>query len=140
VIPVSIDWSDQYAQDISTFASDSSARSKHGSSEQKRGGRVAQRPVRRPITEIGLMSSAGQPSQAWRTGIEARARVTCLAPGKTPRRMRWYTPEGKAGIVAQQRQTARIEPADVAALTMLLASDDARMCTGHEYRIDAGWR
>ncbi len=29
---------------------------------------------------------------------------------------------------------------DVAALALFLASDDARMCTGHEYFVDAGWR
>ena len=26
------------------------------------------------------------------------------------------------------------------ALALFLASDDARMCTGHEYFVDAGWR
>lgn len=69
-------------------------------------------------------------------------RVTCVAPGnvKTPRQMKWYTPEGEAEIVAQQCLKSRIEPADVAALVLFLASDDARMCTGHEYWIDAGWR
>jgi len=34
----------------------------------------------------------------------------------------------------------RIEPLDVAALAMFLASDDARFITGHEYFVDAGWR
>jgi NAD(P)-dependent dehydrogenase (short-subunit alcohol dehydrogenase family) len=69
-------------------------------------------------------------------------RVVCIAPGnvKTPRQMKWYTPEGEAEIVGQQCLKGRIEPADVAALAMFLASDDARMCTGHEYWIDAGWR
>jgi hypothetical protein len=28
----------------------------------------------------------------------------------------------------------------VASLVLFLASDDAKMCTGHEYWIDAGWR
>jgi D-xylose 1-dehydrogenase len=69
-------------------------------------------------------------------------RVTCIAPGnvKTPRQMKWYTPEGEAEIVAAQCLKGRIEPADVAALVLFLASDDARFCTGHEYWIDAGWR
>jgi D-xylose 1-dehydrogenase len=69
-------------------------------------------------------------------------RVTCIAPGnvKTPRQMRWYTPEGEAEIVAAQCLKGRIEPADIAALVLFLASDDARFCTGHEYWIDAGWR
>lgn len=69
-------------------------------------------------------------------------RVTCVAPGnvKTPRQEKWYTPEGEADIVRQQCLKGRIEPRDVAALVMFLASDDARFCTGHEYWIDAGWR
>lgn len=69
-------------------------------------------------------------------------RVTCVTPGnvRTPRQKKWYTPEGEREIVAQQCLKGRIEPRDVAALVMFLASDDARFCTGHEYWIDAGWR
>jgi NAD(P)-dependent dehydrogenase (short-subunit alcohol dehydrogenase family) len=68
-------------------------------------------------------------------------RVVCVVPGnvRTPRQMRWYGPDEEARIVAQQCLNGRIEPADVAALVMFLASDDAAMCTGHEYWIDAGW-
>lgn len=69
-------------------------------------------------------------------------RVACIVPGnvKTPRQMKWYTPEGEAEIVAAQCLKGRIEPVDVAALAMFLASDDARFITGHEYFVDAGWR
>lgn len=69
-------------------------------------------------------------------------RVTTIVPGnvQTPRQEKWYTPEGEAEIVAAQCLDARIQPADVAALALFLASDDARMCTGHEYFVDAGWR
>jgi NAD(P)-dependent dehydrogenase (short-subunit alcohol dehydrogenase family) len=69
-------------------------------------------------------------------------RVACIVPGnvKTPRQMKWYTPEGEAEIVAAQCLKGRIEPRDVAALAMFLASDDARYITGHEYFVDAGWR
>lgn len=68
-------------------------------------------------------------------------RVTCVVPGnvKTPRQMKWYTPEGEKEIVDAQCLKGRLVPADVAALVMFLASDDARLCTGHEYWIDAGW-
>ena len=68
-------------------------------------------------------------------------RVTTVVPGnvKTPRQMKWYTPEGEAEIVALQCLKARILPQHVASLVLFLASDDARMCTGHEYWIDAGW-
>jgi NAD(P)-dependent dehydrogenase (short-subunit alcohol dehydrogenase family) len=69
-------------------------------------------------------------------------RVVCVAPGnvKTPRQDLWYTQEGEAEIVAAQCLKGRIEPRDVAAMVLFLASDDARFCTGHEYWIDAGWR
>jgi NAD(P)-dependent dehydrogenase (short-subunit alcohol dehydrogenase family) len=69
-------------------------------------------------------------------------RVTAVVPGnvKTPRQEKWYTPEGEAEIEAAQCLKGRITPADVAALVLFLASDDARMCTGQAYWIDAGWR
>jgi NAD(P)-dependent dehydrogenase (short-subunit alcohol dehydrogenase family) len=69
-------------------------------------------------------------------------RVNTIVPGnvKTPRQEKWYTPEGEAEIVAAQCLDGRIAPVDVAALALFLASDDARMCTGHDYFIDAGWR
>ncbi|MHC2105067.1 SDR family NAD(P)-dependent oxidoreductase [Methylobacterium sp.] len=69
-------------------------------------------------------------------------RVSAIVPGnvQTPRQERWYTPDGEAEIVASQCLDGRIQPSDVAALVLFLASDDARMCTGHNYFIDAGWR
>jgi D-xylose 1-dehydrogenase len=69
-------------------------------------------------------------------------RVTCVVPGnvRTPRQTRWYTPEAEADIVAQQCLKTRLGPEHVAALVLFLASDDGRLCTGHEYWIDAGWR
>jgi len=69
-------------------------------------------------------------------------RVCCIVPGnvRTPRQMKWYTPEAEAEIVAAQCLKGRLEPRDVAALAMFLASDDARLITGHEFFVDAGWR
>jgi D-xylose 1-dehydrogenase len=69
-------------------------------------------------------------------------RVTCVIPGnvKTERQMRWYTPEGEQEIMDQQSLKMRITPEDVTSLVLFLASDDGRMCTGHNYWIDAGWR
>lgn len=69
-------------------------------------------------------------------------RVNTIVPGnvQTPRQELWYTPESEAEIVAAQCLDGRIQPADVAALVLFLASDDARMCTGHHYFVDAGWR
>jgi len=69
-------------------------------------------------------------------------RVNATVPGnvQTPRQEKWYTPEGEAEIVAAQCLDGRIQPADIAAMALFLASDDARMCTGHNYWVDAGWR
>ena len=69
-------------------------------------------------------------------------RVVCVLPGnvQTPRQEKWYTPEGEAAIVAAQCLKARIQPSDLAAMALFLASDDARFCTGHNYWVDAGWR
>ena len=73
-----------------------------------------------------------------RSGI----RVNTIVPGniQTPRQAKWYTPEGEAEIVAAQCLDGRIQPYDVAALVLFLASDDARFCTAHNYWVDAGWR
>jgi NAD(P)-dependent dehydrogenase (short-subunit alcohol dehydrogenase family) len=69
-------------------------------------------------------------------------RVTCVVPGnvRTPRQLKWYTPEGEAEIVDAQCLKGRLVPDDVAAMVLFLASDDARLTTGHEYWVDAGWR
>ena len=69
-------------------------------------------------------------------------RVTCVVPGnvKTKRQEKWYTPEGEAEIVKAQCLKGRLVPENVASLVLFLASDDAALCTGHEYWIDAGWR
>ena len=69
-------------------------------------------------------------------------RVNTIVPGnvQTPRQMKWYTPEGEAEIVKSQCIDGRIQPADIAAMVLFLASDDARMCTAHDYFVDAGWR
>ena len=72
---------------------------------------------------------------------EDNIRVTCVVPGnvRTPRQLKWYTPEGEKEIVDAQALKGRLAPEDVAALVLFLSSEDARLCTGHEYWIDAGW-
>jgi NAD(P)-dependent dehydrogenase (short-subunit alcohol dehydrogenase family) len=69
-------------------------------------------------------------------------RVNAIIPGnvQTPRQMRWYNPAEEAQLVAAQCLDGRIQPDDVASMALFLASDDARMCTGHAYWVDAGWR
>ena len=69
-------------------------------------------------------------------------RSVCIVPGnvRTPRQLKWYTPEGEAEIVAAQCLKGRLVPDDIAAMALFLASDDARLVTGHEFFVDAGWR
>ncbi len=43
-------------------------------------------------------------------------------------------------MLGQQCLKQRVLPQDIAAMVLFLASDDARMCTGHNYFVDAGWR
>lgn len=74
---------------------------------------------------------------------EGNIRVNCVVPGaiRTPRQMKlWHTPEEEAKILAQQCLKARVDPVHVTAMVLFLASDDARMCTAHNYWVDGGYR
>lgn len=69
-------------------------------------------------------------------------RVNCIVPGavNTPRQMAlWQTPESEGEILAAQCLPERVQPEDVAALTLFLASSNAARCSGREYFVDAGW-
>ncbi len=69
-------------------------------------------------------------------------RVNCVVPGSvlTERQIAlWHDPAGQQAILDSQCLKSSVEPEDVAALTLFLASDDARRCSGREYYIDAGW-
>ena len=73
---------------------------------------------------------------------EASIRGNCVIPGavRTPRQMAlWHTPEEEAKILAQQCLEVRVDPIHIAAMVQFLASDDARVCTGHCYWVDAGY-
>jgi D-xylose 1-dehydrogenase len=68
-------------------------------------------------------------------------RVNCIIPGavKTPKQtLLWHTPEAEAKIFNGQCLKIRVEPEDVAAMALFLASKSAAKCTGREYYIDAG--
>ena len=45
----------------------------------------------------------------------------------------------EAVILQGQCLQLRVEPEDVAALALFLASDNAAKCAGREYYVDAGW-
>lgn len=69
-------------------------------------------------------------------------RANTVVPGavRTPRQEAlWHDPEEEARILAGQCLPERVEMQDVAALSLFLASDNARRCSGREYFVDAGW-
>lgn len=69
-------------------------------------------------------------------------RVNCIVPGSvlSPKYVKdWHTPEVEARILQGQCLQARVECADIAAMALFLASDQAARCSGREYFVDAGW-
>jgi NAD(P)-dependent dehydrogenase (short-subunit alcohol dehydrogenase family) len=70
-----------------------------------------------------------------------RIRINTLSPGWTitERQKRWLTPEARAELFRTQCLPDQIEPEDVANFALFLAADESRMCTGQEYKVDAGW-
>jgi NAD(P)-dependent dehydrogenase (short-subunit alcohol dehydrogenase family) len=69
-------------------------------------------------------------------------RVNCVVPGwvMTDRQLRdWVTPEAEREIDRSQCLPQRLQPADVARLTLWLAADDSRMCTAQRWVVDGGW-
>ncbi|MGH8122476.1 MAG: SDR family NAD(P)-dependent oxidoreductase [Rudaea sp.] len=68
-------------------------------------------------------------------------RVNSILPGaiKTARQMRlWVDPQLEQSFIDEQALKFRLEPDDVAAMTLFLASDDARACSGQDFLVDGG--
>ena len=68
-------------------------------------------------------------------------RVNAISPGwvVTARQLElWLTPEAEADWMKLVALKRRIEPADVAALALFLASDEAALITGQNFVIDGG--
>ena len=71
-----------------------------------------------------------------------RIRINTVSPGwvMTERQIQlWLTPEGEQALARNQCLPDRLQPEDIASMVMYLASDDARMCTAQEFKVDAGW-
>ena len=69
-------------------------------------------------------------------------RVNAIIPGavRTPRQdAMWTGADEEAKILSGQCLPQRVEMQDVAALSLFLASNNARRCSGREYFVDAGW-
>lgn len=69
-------------------------------------------------------------------------RVNCVLPGfvRTERQVeKWLTPEMEATVMSSQCLKQFIDPADVADIVVMLASDTARAVTNQTLVVDAGW-
>lgn len=68
-------------------------------------------------------------------------RVNSVVPGavQTPRQMAlWVDPALEQSFIDEQAVKFRLQPDDVAAMVLFLASDDARACTGQDFQVDGG--
>ena len=71
-----------------------------------------------------------------------RIRINTVSPGwvMTERQIQlWLTPDGEQALARNQCLPDRLQPEDIASMVMYLASDDSRMCTAQEFKVDAGW-
>jgi NAD(P)-dependent dehydrogenase (short-subunit alcohol dehydrogenase family) len=100
-----------------------------------------------PHTQLDLYMTAKAGIEGMTRGMARELggfgiRVNTVVPGavRTPRQQQlWHNPEEEARILAGQCIQARVEMQDVAALSLFLASNNARHCSGREYFVDAGW-
>lgn len=68
-------------------------------------------------------------------------RVNSVVPGaiETERQLAlWATPDMVASFLEAQALKLRLIPDDVAAMTLFLAADDSRACTGQDFLVDGG--
>jgi D-xylose 1-dehydrogenase len=69
-------------------------------------------------------------------------RVNAIAPGwiRTERQEKlWITPEGEKTMLDAQCLKRWLQPAEVAAMALFLASDASSACTAQHYVVDGGW-
>lgn len=95
-----------------------------------------------PIYATAKAAVQGLTNSAARDFGKGGVRVNTVVPGwvMTERQLKlWVTPQSEAEMDRAQCLPGRIMPVDIAAMVLFLASDDARMCTGQEFVVDAGW-
>ncbi|MDP1631693.1 MAG: SDR family oxidoreductase [Caulobacter sp.] len=69
-------------------------------------------------------------------------RVNTLTPGwvMTERQKAlWVDAAAEAQIDQMQCLPGRLQPADIAAMTLFLAADDSRFCSAQDFTVDGGW-
>jgi NAD(P)-dependent dehydrogenase (short-subunit alcohol dehydrogenase family) len=72
-----------------------------------------------------------------------RIRINTVTPGwvMTQRQIElWLDEAGERELQRNQCLPDKVMPEDIARMVLFLASDDARMCTSHNYWVDAGYR
>ncbi len=70
-------------------------------------------------------------------------RVNAVVPGwvRTQRQIdKWINPEAEAKQMAMQAIKRWLQPEDIANMVVFLASDEAKMCAGQVFTVDAGTR
>lgn len=95
-----------------------------------------------PVYAIAKSSVNGLTRGLARTLGQDRIRINTVSPGwvMTERQIQlWLDAEGEKDIARNQCLPDRLQPNDIAAMVLFLASDDARMCTAQEFTVDAGW-
>jgi NAD(P)-dependent dehydrogenase (short-subunit alcohol dehydrogenase family) len=71
-----------------------------------------------------------------------RIRINTVSPGwvlTERQKALWLNAEGEQAIARNQCLPDRMGPDDITPMVLFLASDDARMCTAQEFKVDAGW-
>ena len=100
-----------------------------------------------PHTQLGLYMMAKAAIEGMTRNMAREfgphgIRAVTVVPGAvvTPRQKKlWHNPDEEARILAGQCIPERVEMEDVAALSLFLASNNARHISGREYFVDAGW-
>jgi NAD(P)-dependent dehydrogenase (short-subunit alcohol dehydrogenase family) len=95
-----------------------------------------------PAYTTGKSAVAGLTRSLARDFGPANIRVNCIAPGwiMTERqRTKWLTPEGEEELMKRQCLKRKLQPEEMARLTLFLASDDSSAMTNQTYIADGGW-
>jgi NAD(P)-dependent dehydrogenase (short-subunit alcohol dehydrogenase family) len=69
-------------------------------------------------------------------------RINSVTPGwvMTERQKAlWLNEESERELERNQLLAGKLQPRDIAAMVLFLASDDSRLCTAQEYKVDGGW-
>lgn len=71
-----------------------------------------------------------------------RIRINTVSPGwvMTERQLeKWFDADAEDNIRRTQVLPDKLQPVDIACMVLFLASDDGRMCSAQEFKVDAGW-